>query len=534
MRRKTMSAVLSLFLILMILPIAPVFIAQAAPSGTAAAEAYKAYYNVLSEAADKYGIGLNQGSTLHPGAYSNEDYRDVYLDQGLLGALLLDFAGDGLPQLLYIYSSGDYESLFFLTCAVYGFSGGKAELYDTFWIGGEGGWGCELNIVTGQNGISYLHEIQSQMNFEYTEGEDEEFVYNYYHTAKDGKWHTVPEAEVDALETKSLERSLDVSSVRTVLGELESLPENTPSQPPAPSATLEALPSAWGIKVNGGSLRGTDMYNITGSNYLKIRDIASLLGGTGKKFNIYVDGQTVNMIRGESYNARGDEMTLDPDAVITTTSATTFTFTLNGQPVELTAYLIAGSNYVKIRDVLQLFDVFVDYDADLREFYIDTYKSYEGNSIAQAILFDEFEEIRDGEIFTLYKDQIDECIALDCEAFWVEAICVDLNNDGTDEVMSYFMSSVHSGSLGNLMLDIWVKDGGAYKNIGLTEDIFLNPHHWDDDGTRVFFDVFLYAVESPGNEYRDIWYVTKGTVNGVPSASTWVFSFDGNSYTLLE
>ena len=69
-------------------------------------------------------------------------------------------------------------------------------------------------------------------------------------------------------------------------------------------------------------------------------------------------------------------MTLNPNAAKTTTAPTTFSFTLDGQPIMLTAYMIAGSNYVRLRDVLQLFDVNVGFDPDLREIYIDTTKAY--------------------------------------------------------------------------------------------------------------------------------------------------------------
>ena len=146
----------------------------------------------------------------------------------------------------------------------------------------------------------------------------------------------------------------------------------TEPEPPELSIPQTARPSSWKINVNGGELRGTDMYMIADSNYLKIRDIAALLDGTAKQFNVDFINPTVYLITGEAYDYRGDEMTMNPDAVSTTTSATTHKFMLDGTPIELTAYMIAGSNYVRIHDLLDLLEVSVTFDSSLSEAYLDT------------------------------------------------------------------------------------------------------------------------------------------------------------------
>ena len=157
----------------------------------------------------------------------------------------------------------------------------------------------------------------------------------------------------------------------------------TPSEPdPIPNPdpdVFTATPSPWKLNVNGGPMMETDMYSINGNNYLKIRDIAYLLNGTDKQFDIDVDGIYVFLLSGHAYRARGDEMTPNPHATETTTSATMNHFSLDGEILNLTAYMIAGSNYVKLRDVLELFNVYVGYDVPLREFYINTARAYENN-----------------------------------------------------------------------------------------------------------------------------------------------------------
>ena len=151
-----------------------------------------------------------------------------------------------------------------------------------------------------------------------------------------------------------------------------------PSMPTAQPA-FEATPSQWRFNINGDPMLGTDMYNIADQNYLKIIDIAYLLDGTDKQFSFDRQGDTVHLLPGQKHNPRGDEMTLNPNAVVTTAELSAFEFMLNGEPANLTAYLIADSNYVRIRDVLRLFDVYVDYDVSLGEFYLDTSKAYVEN-----------------------------------------------------------------------------------------------------------------------------------------------------------
>lgn len=46
----------------------------------------------------------------------------------------------------------------------------------------------------------------------------------------------------------------------------------------------------------------------------------------------------------------------------------------DGKRVQITCYMINGNNFVKLRDVMNLFDIGVDYNGDI---IIDVSKSYE-------------------------------------------------------------------------------------------------------------------------------------------------------------
>ena len=49
---------------------------------------------------------------------------------------------------------------------------------------------------------------------------------------------------------------------------------------------------------------------------------------------------------------------------------------INSALVRITAYLIDGSNFMRLRDVMQLLDVSVTWDADANAIRIDTSQPY--------------------------------------------------------------------------------------------------------------------------------------------------------------
>ena len=67
-----------------------------------------------------------------------------------------------------------------------------------------------------------------------------------------------------------------------------------------------------------------------------------------------------------------------------TAKPSTQTFYINGQQAPLTAYLIGGSNYVRLRDIGQAVNFAVDYDAATNSVYIDSAQHYHEESVPTA------------------------------------------------------------------------------------------------------------------------------------------------------
>jgi hypothetical protein len=145
---------------------------------------------------------------------------------------------------------------------------------------------------------------------------------------------------------------------------------------PVPPASATAKPTSSPVLVNGKQT-SFDAYNIADNNYFKLRDLAYVLSGTEKQFEVGYDDATkaITLTSGESYTAVGGEME-GKGAESKTANPTSSKIYLDGAEISITAYNIGGNNYFKLRDIGETFDFEVDWDGENRTIVIDTSKSY--------------------------------------------------------------------------------------------------------------------------------------------------------------
>lgn len=145
---------------------------------------------------------------------------------------------------------------------------------------------------------------------------------------------------------------------------------------PIEMSPITAAPTRSTVLVNGQSV-AFDAYGINGNNYFKLRDLAKVLSGTGKQFEVTWDGKNnaINLLSGQPYTVAGGELT-QGDGTTKTAQISTSTIYLDGQPVSLLAYNIGGNNYFKLRDVGQTLDFNVTWDGARNTIIIDTTQSY--------------------------------------------------------------------------------------------------------------------------------------------------------------
>lgn len=104
-------------------------------------------------------------------------------------------------------------------------------------------------------------------------------------------------------------------------------------------------------------------YNINDNNYFKLRDIAKMMDGTVKCFEIEYDAETntIDMMSLFPYTPAGGELTPGDGTERTAYSSTAF-LTYDGMPIKATCYNIEGNNYFKLRDITDALDCRVEWD----------------------------------------------------------------------------------------------------------------------------------------------------------------------------
>ena len=136
------------------------------------------------------------------------------------------------------------------------------------------------------------------------------------------------------------------------------------------------------VLVDGVS-QSFDAYNIKGNNYFKLRDIAFILNGTMKQFEVtWNEAQNaISMTTGKSYTSMGGEMQVTTDSTAKSANTTSSKILINGKAHSFTAYNIEGNNYFKLRDLGSYIDFGVDWNESANRIEISSDKGYKLDNI---------------------------------------------------------------------------------------------------------------------------------------------------------
>lgn len=140
--------------------------------------------------------------------------------------------------------------------------------------------------------------------------------------------------------------------------------------------TVTAVPTASKVLVNGEEI-SFDAYNIDGNNFFKLRDVATVVNGSEKQFGVDWDNEksAINLTSNSEYIAVGGELA-EGDGVSKTGTLNTSQIYKDDLETELTAYNINGNNYFKLRDLGELFNFGVLWNAEASTIEIDTTQDY--------------------------------------------------------------------------------------------------------------------------------------------------------------
>ena len=141
-----------------------------------------------------------------------------------------------------------------------------------------------------------------------------------------------------------------------------------------PAGAADIRLSSQTLKVNGQTVQ-CSAYNIDGSNYFKLRDLAMLLTDTGSRFAVEYDeaSHAVRVATGRAYTPVGGELAqgaAEPQEVWRSVQPLLIDGVEHG---ELSAWNIDGSNYYKLRDLGDVLGFFVFYDEGTRTVYLRTH-----------------------------------------------------------------------------------------------------------------------------------------------------------------
>ncbi len=135
---------------------------------------------------------------------------------------------------------------------------------------------------------------------------------------------------------------------------------------PVGAAAADVQVSRQNLRVDGKAIQ-CEKYNIDGSNYFKLRDLAILVNGTGSQFSVGYDEvkRCISVTTGEEYVPNGTELDMSAGDRSATAVVSTQPLIIDGvERSDIQAYNIGGSNYFKLRDLASALGFAVDYDPE--------------------------------------------------------------------------------------------------------------------------------------------------------------------------
>ena len=350
--------------------------------GNLSPQGAKAYLNLLDAAEKQYGVAH---------IATESPYNRMW--EGISLAKLVDFDGDGVPELYYAAKSKSSSWI----QRLYTIQNGKVlqlkipERVSNFntdlapttllYIGADKAYLVDGQETMNGNPVNYFTKKGNEIvsDFVYTESNFEDWTINGKVVSHE-KLTSLKNAFVKGM-TKveysfwAFDSQNNESLNATVTGTRNELWNR---------AYILADPSTDKLTVDG-KLIEMPVYKIHGNNYYMLRRLAYALSGTDAQFDVDWDEQMrqVTLTKNKPYTPVGgetDSFNLTMEGAMLTDAS----ISLNGQPLTPTVYNIKDNNFFKLRDLAQALDFGVEWDNTNRTVQINTKRSYNDQSDAEA------------------------------------------------------------------------------------------------------------------------------------------------------
>lgn len=129
------------------------------------------------------------------------------------------------------------------------------------------------------------------------------------------------------------------------------------------AAAADAKPTPHSVYVDGTKVNCA-AYEIAGNNYFKLRDIAAMVNGTGKQFEVTWNeaAKRIDLSSNKPYTTVGGEMGAVSAGTKNAKESTASVYK-DGSKATYTGYNISDNNFYKLRDVAKAFDIGIEWDA---------------------------------------------------------------------------------------------------------------------------------------------------------------------------
>ena len=128
------------------------------------------------------------------------------------------------------------------------------------------------------------------------------------------------------------------------------------------AGAVNATPTKNTIYVDGTKVNGA-AYMINNNNYFKLRDVAAMVNGSSKQFEVSWNetNKRIDLTTNKAYTVVGGEMALPSSAVKTAKESKASVFK-DGNKADYTGYNISDNNYYKLRDLCKDMNIGVKFD----------------------------------------------------------------------------------------------------------------------------------------------------------------------------